>query len=133
MGDFNARTSNLADTLNYDAFLDHDNQLSYIENIMTRVSHDHVIDQAGSRLIDFCKTSSLLIDNGRLYYDAGIGEYTYHSMNGSSVVDYLLLDYNDLDCSTHFCILLPNSFSDRCGIEVNLATKNRLENNRKTY
>ena len=54
-------------------------------------------------------------------------------MNGSSVVDYLLLDYNDFGCFTHFCILLPNSFSDHCGIEINLAKKNRLENNRKAY
>ena len=90
---------------------------------MTRVSHDRVIDQAGSRLIDFCKISSLLIGNGRLYSDAGVGEYTYHSMNGSSVVDYLLLDYNEFGCFTHFCILLPNSFPDHCGIEINLAKK----------
>ena len=37
------------------------------------------------------------------------------------VVDYLLFHHNNFDCITHFCILLPNSFSDHWGIEVNMA------------
>ena len=42
-----------------------------------------------------------------------------------------LFYHNDFDCITHFCILLPDSFSDHCGIEVNMAKKYRSQNKRK--
>lgn len=44
----------------------------------------------GLKLIQFCKTRSLRIANGRLYADEGIGEYTYIGQNGCSVIDYMI-------------------------------------------
>ncbi len=47
-------------------------------------------------LIELCKTTSMIIANGRLYNDLGMGDYTYHSPNGSSAVDYFLLQRADI-------------------------------------
>ena len=54
-----------------------------------------MLDTHGKKLIQMCKTTKLLIANGRLDEDMNIGEYTFTNNNGSSTVDYLLLDSND--------------------------------------
>lgn len=83
-------------------------------------------DTQGKRLIELCQSTSLVIGNGRLYGDLGIGEYTYHSMNGSSMVDYFILNPHDLKNVTDFNILEPNEFSDHSGIEIKFAQNSLL-------
>ena len=89
-------------------------------NITARASCDHVTDCQGKRLIELCLATSLVIGNGRLHSDRGIGDFTFHSKNGSSVVDYVLLNFDDFDCLSNFCILPPNEFSDHSGLELSL-------------
>ena len=113
LGDFNSRTCAESDVLNFDTYLNNDSYLSNNINIAPRASKDHVIDAYGRRMIGFCQSASLIIANGRLHTDHAVGEYTYHSVNGSSVVDYLLLNVTDIDYISHFCILQPNEFLDQ--------------------
>jgi hypothetical protein len=137
-GDLNSRTSNLLEILDFDTYIDEN--IPDIINIPARVSQDHVIDQAGRRLIEFCMSSALVIGNGRLYSDRDRGEFTYHSLNGSSVVDYFLSNIiYDFHCISVFCVLQPNEFSNHSGISFNIygnlihikTSKNVINNNNR--
>ena len=44
----------------------------------------------GLQLLDLCKTANLLILNGRVGSDKGMGEYTRMDTTGNSVVDYVI-------------------------------------------
>lgn len=90
-GDFNSRCANVTDFIEYDRYINNNNELSNSVYIPPRVSKDHVLDRFGNRLIELCKATSFIIGNGRLHSDAYTGDYTFHSYKGSSVVDYLLL------------------------------------------
>ena len=70
--------------------------------VTTRVNKDHVLDRKGKQLLELCQATSLIIGNGRLHNDLGIGEYTYHTHNGASVIDYLLFNANDLKLVSDF-------------------------------
>ena len=110
-GDLNCRTSNEIDFINYDKFLDN-NDITPNVFICERVNKDHVLDSHGARLIELCKTTGLQIANGRLHADKSVGEYTYMSHNGMSVVDYLLACNNDFQYISAFEIMPPSSCSD---------------------
>ena len=71
-----------------------------------------MLDAHGIRLIELCKSTNLLIANGRLHHDNSICEYTFISHNGISVVDDLLINYNDFQYITNFKTLDPNELSD---------------------
>jgi exonuclease III len=119
-GDLNSTCSNDPDTLDFDIFLEVDSQLSDFVYTPPRVSVDHVIDTNGRRLLDLCQSASIIIGNGRLHNDRGIGDYTFHSINGSSVVDYLLLGADTIEYISHFEILPTTEFSDHSGISFNI-------------
>jgi len=105
-GDLNCRTSNVSDNMDIDIYIDNDvNQQSSSVYITPRANRDHVIDTQGRRLIELCQTTSFVIGNGRLFKDRGIGNHTFHSVNGSSTVDYFLLNVNDFIHVTDFEIL----------------------------
>ena len=98
-GDFNSRTgqsSEITDYLNFDSYLNvgmtdnHDNN-----DIPLRTSKDSVIDNYGRRLLDLCKSTGLIIANGRLGADKYIGDFTCITPRGQSVVDYFLLAFSD--------------------------------------
>ena len=67
-GDFNCRTSDEPDFIIFDRFLD-DNSLPPTLDAVQRINKDHVLDAHGKRLTDLCKTTNLLIANGRLHND----------------------------------------------------------------
>lgn len=67
--------------LDFDIYIDNDNDLSNYSNVPPRVSKDHVTDLYGRRLIEFCQSTSFVIGNSRLYNDPGIGDCTYYSLN----------------------------------------------------
>ena len=67
-------------------------------------------------MIALCKSTSFVIGNGRLHDDDNIGEFTLCSKNGSSVVDYFLLQKQDFLYVTDFKILNQNEFSDHSGL-----------------
>lgn len=88
-----------------------------------------MIDTYGKRLIELCQSASIVIGNGRLHSDLDIGDYTFHSRNGSSVVDYLLLNADDMQYISDFKILDPNEFSDHSGIAFNMIGKSIHQQN----
>ena len=107
-GDFNSRTgqsSEITDYLNFDSYLNvgmtdnHDNN-----DIPLRTSKDSVTDNYGRRLLDLCKSTGLIIANGRLGADKYIGDFTCITPRGQSVVDYILLAFSDFGCVSHFSI-----------------------------
>ena len=113
-GDFNGRSSNLSDLLDYDKYLDDEQDFStyYDLQLRPRVNSDHVVDSSGRRLLLLCQMSNLIIANGRLHHDADTGYFTYCSHAGLSVVDYLLLHPFDIQIITDFKVLEFTEFSD---------------------
>ena len=73
-----------------------DHGLSYII-IPLRTSKDSVLDNYGRRLLDLCKSTGLIIVNGRLGADKYIGDFTCITPRGQSVMDYFLLAFPTLD------------------------------------
>ena len=78
---------------------------SVLTNIPQHTSRDHVIDTKGKQLLTLCQATSLIIGNGRLHSNNGIGDYAH---NGASTVDYLILGAHDLDNITDFAIMEMN-------------------------
>ena len=100
-GDFNSRTKNENDFISLDSDLIDDTRISdefasalnaenEFKNLgfsQERTSMDKGINQYGRSFLDFCKTNTLFIVNGR------IGEDRYHgrvTCKGNSTVDYMV-------------------------------------------
>lgn len=128
--DFNSRTSNAIDLLDFDKYLDEERDFSNFSDlqIRDRVNKDHVLDPSGRRLLLLCQTSNLIIANGRVLSDCSSGEFTYCSHNGLSVVDYLLLNPNDVQHLTDFKVLEFNEFSDHAPIYFTFKFRSVIEN-----
>ena len=88
MGDLNARTGNLDDTITPDKS-DDQFDISINEPPPKRNSQDSVTNPRGLEMLEMCKSLDLNIINGRKTGDL-FGNYTCYKYNGSSVVDYLL-------------------------------------------
>ena len=121
-GDFNGRIASETDVLDFDRYLDDETLYDFIDKTLltTRVNKDNVVDSYGRRLLSFCKITDLIIANGRLGEDSGLGQYTFVSHNGLSVVDYLLCSFADTHCISNFCILCCNEFSDHSPVYFSL-------------
>ena len=85
-----------------------------------RCCKDNAINSNGRLLIDFLHQTGLRIANGRVGVDADIGAYTFVGSNGSSVVDYCIVDEILLSKFVTFEICPPNIMSDHCLIEFSL-------------
>ena len=117
-GDMNSRCGECTaiDYLTFDTYLDVGLN-DYINiDIPPRVSRDSILDNNGRRLLNLCKSSGLLIGNGRLGADQYIGDFTCVTNQGRSVVDYFLLPYYDFKYISHFIICDPDEFSDHCAL-----------------
>ena len=66
--------------------------------------------------VDLCKSTDLVIANGRLSEDNQVGEYTCIKTRGRSVVDYLLLEYSDFETISHFSVCEIDEHSDHCAL-----------------
>ena len=110
--DLNCRTSNLSDILDFDEYLDDEDdcEMSFQTSIPPRVNRDHVVDASGRRLLLFCQSVNLIIANWRLYGDCNCGDFSF---NGMSTVDYLLLSPIDIPFLSDFRVLEFNEFSDQ--------------------
>ena len=79
----------------------------------------------GMSLIEFCNDTGLLIMNGRIGSDKGVGDFTRMGIGESSVVDYIIASPAMLDMLRDFqiCAKLPESdhlpimFSINCNYE----------------
>ena len=88
MGDLNAKTGNLDDTISPDKS-DELFDLIINEPPPKRNSQDNAINSRGNDLLDMCRSLDLNIINGRKTGDL-FGKYTCFKWNGNSLVDYLL-------------------------------------------
>jgi hypothetical protein len=92
-GDYNARTGI---SLDFVDDYDENNEIVNIPDIPAdkftepRYSRDKICNNYGVKLLNLCKTTHMRILNGRLFNDKGIGDYTYITRTGKSVVDYVI-------------------------------------------
>ena len=105
-GDYNARTGT---TLDFDAHANGSNgglnQLlppddlgvyhlineMWRRDILIRASRDNkIVNKHGIHLLNLCKSAGMLILNGRIDRDKGIGDFTRDDTTGKSVVDYVI-------------------------------------------
>ena len=80
-------------------------------DIGRRYSLDLKSDSSGLRLLNICKEASLRIVNGRLGLDKEQWNFTYQSVLGKSVIDYILLQPEMFDDVMHFAILQTDIYS----------------------
>ena len=97
LGDFNSRVGTQTDIqceLTHDGLnFDNNPHLPFFENhnLMNRVNKDTYVNKNGKQLLELCKMSDLKIVNGRIGRDRDTGNYTCHSSNGKSTIDYAVL------------------------------------------
>ena len=85
-GDFNARIGILDDYI-YDPFLDY--EINSAVPIDKRCSRDLQVNSYGRSLLELCIGNNLFVLNGRTMGDF-LGQFTCHTYNGASVVDYVI-------------------------------------------
>ena len=118
-GDFNARTGERADFIDFDNDIDTDVPETHVL-CKPRCSKDKKKkpNAQGISLLDLCKASSMSLINGRFGKDAGIGEYTCITNNGCSVVDYISCSSHCVDLLTGFCVCDPTVYSDHSLLNI---------------
>ena len=123
MGDFNARTGTMQDYIDIDG---EDRQPS------ERTNKDSKVNTNGRALIDVCKTTDMMILNGRSGKDRGVGNFTCNNYNGKSVVDYIIADNSLIDKLLNFEIKqFDPSLSDvHCGLKVEVLRAIEVEVNK---
>ena len=117
MGDFNARSGRLDDSIQSDGEINH---------IEPRANKDEKIKTNGRLLVDLCKTTEIAIVKGRIGQDKSHGEYTCITHNGKSNIDYFLAEYF---CFNSFVNFTVNSFH-RLLTDVHCSLVLELENTR---
>ena len=111
-GDFNSRTGQAPD---YEAVVIDTN----VNVPNQRSNEDKVINKYGQLLLKFCINTGFKLANGRMCNDNGIGRFTYYSPNGSSTIDYLIL--NEDNIISKFEVLPKLVESDHCPIQFNIS------------
>ena len=123
-GDFNARTNNCQDTIEYDeVFIELEGDLC--KKVNPRNSEDRQkLDLRGEQLIELCKTLNINIINGRKAGDI-FGKITSFQWNGKAVVDYIISSSDLLPSITSMRVGNYNPFiSDHCPLFIRLNTNN---------
>lgn len=129
MGDLNARTSNVLDYIKDDNDFGIEDMSWYtVDNIsIDRVSEDNISPcTRGKKLLDLCKSTRLRILNGRILGDS-FGSYTCFQHNGSSVVDYLITNEDNIHNIAYFQVCdFVGTASDHCCLSTGLRLNNVL-------
>lgn len=86
-----------------------------------RANKDPVYNARGRELLAFCKANGLMIVNGRAGADRGVGNLTCIKYNGSSLVDYLLINENSFGNIIEFEVT-PRSESDHFPLTFTIST-----------
>ena len=130
MGDFNARTGQL-----YDCIMNDDDVFSPVpgnyfadSEIMPRTNCDNGVNEYGKLLTEICRMSNIRIINGRKLGDT-FGKFTCHKYNGSSTVDYTIVDDSLFGTVQSFQVLdILENFSDHCPIStyLNIAVNKKM-------
>jgi hypothetical protein len=107
-GDFNARMGNLDDYVEHDS-----NFLNISDQIDRRNSRDTPVNAYGRCLSEPCCGNGLIALNGRSKGDF-VGQFTCHTYNGASVVDYAIVSHNLFPFISHFSVSALTEFSHHC-------------------
>lgn len=109
---------------------------------LTRYSRDTAdVNNYGKKLLELCKSSGLLIMNGRFGTDKGVGNFTRIETTGNSVVDYGIITPALVDFISEFSIgkkfpesdHLPLSMSIKCRLPSETTCRETLNNNWVPY
>ena len=99
----------------------------FVKNYGERKTRDKIVNGAGEKLLDFCDELNLIVLNGRTISDS-VGDYTYISVRGNSVIDFLICNEKALKLVEQFKIVtrtesdhLPLEFSCRMASVKDLA------------
>ena len=119
MGDFNARTGNLIDSIELDG---------ESINVLTRHNKDDKVNTNGRMLTDFCKATEILIVNGRVGENSG--SYTCVTHNGRSTIDYFLAECSVFDSVVSFSVedFEPCLSDVHCLVQVELSNGENVSN-----
>ena len=99
---------------------------------LARKSKDKEVDNKhGTQLLDLCKSTGMLILNGRMGRDKGIGEFTRDDTTGRSVVDYMIGTPRLFDLVQHFQVLDKFPESDHRAISLSMTSSRCIANNDK--
>ena len=135
LGDLNSRTGHLSEMLYEDdqhseGFVDND--LFDSDEVGTligeRASQDNNTNNLGFKLIDFCKMTGLVIANGRVGDDTGVGKCT---CKDKSVVDYCILSKDLFSKVKYFSVMeFCEIYSDvHCPVVLHLLKQNEVRAN----
>ena len=94
-------------------------------------SHN-IVNDHGKQLLDLCKTCDLRILNSRSKGDT-LGKFTFHSINGISTVDYIIVSHVLFTSVQGFAVKQPNIFSDHSQIVCWIKTGTNLSNNNNSF
>jgi hypothetical protein len=94
-------------------------------SIEARKSRDIHINTYGKSLAELCCGNELIILNGRTKGDY-IGQFTCHTYNGASVVDYTMVSSEMLQSVNHFTVSNITEFSHHCFLSFALEAEPRL-------
>ena len=140
IGDMNARTGNLDDTLDFDHVVINNSETNdFAEDLFNinffhtnsiinkkRVNADKIVNKNGEALINLCKANNVIIVNGRTGSDRDIGDMTFKSHNGSSSIDYCIISPDIIPHIQDFQVdMLDQNLSDKHSpIILTLKTRN---------
>ena len=125
IGDWNSRIGDLLDFVNCNAR--HSGHSSHSDG-PRRLNIDKKINAHGRKLLNLCKSTGHLIQNGRNNPES-TNVYTCYRHNGQSTVDYLLSKKEDAYLLKKFTIHPRTVDSDHCAITFSLPL--RAKNKRK--
>lgn len=132
-GDLNSRTKCKPDILTNDTnrFVPlPDNYVVQETSIPERNNQDCVENQYGNWLINLCISKQLIILNGRTTGDT-VGGFTYYGPNGSSTIDYFLVNQSLFKNVNYLEISDLTTLSDHCAIILSLNLPGKTNNLKK--
>ena len=120
LGNFNSRVG-LKTDFEYESeleglYIEQDPLLFFFDkhDLLERINKDGYTNNNGNKLIELCKMSDLKIANGRMGKDRGIGNYTCHTTNGKSTIDFAILSMELFPYVDDFYVDIP----DKCMSDV---------------
>jgi hypothetical protein len=117
IGDLNSRIGNCNECLEYNNEIDSPCGIHYYESLVNRYSKDQVTNYFGRKLLGLCRHNNMNILNGRVIGDLQ-GQYTSFQYNGSSVIDYCIVDHKLYEHILYFTVHDPSHVSDHAPISV---------------
>ena len=126
-GDLNSRTGHKHDFVNNDLNMDVLSN-SDVDLCIPRYSSDRKSNRFGEKLLDLCKSTGLVICNGRLGQDENTGKMTCYTYNGESVVNYLLAKYSNFSQIMNFCVQDYGPYSNHAPVSFDIKINTALPN-----